>query len=98
MVQDSGRVKPKIASADFGPDERFGVGIVFGEIALIAVCRSAIEGNTPRRMRWWIILEVKFSTALSREAEVGVKWNVRRGGRASQASTLGCLWVGSCRE
>ena len=33
------------------------------------------------------------STALSQEAEVGAKWKVQRGWRASQASTLGCLWV-----
>ena len=39
------------------------------------------------------ILEKKFSTALSQEAEVGVKWNVQRGWRVNQASTLGCLWV-----
>jgi len=31
------------------------------------------------------------STALSQDAEVGVKWNVQRGCRASQALTLGCL-------
>jgi hypothetical protein len=28
----------------------------------------------PRRMRWRVTLEKKFSTALSQEAEVGVKW------------------------
>jgi hypothetical protein len=32
--------------------------------------------------------------AFSHEAEVGVKWKVKRGGwRASQAMTFGCLWV-----
>jgi adenylate kinase family enzyme len=31
----------------------------------------------PRRMRCRVILEKKFSTALSHEAEVGVKWKVR---------------------
>src|ERR1700730_5515950 len=40
----------------------------------MAACRSAIERKTPRRMRWRVILEKKFSTALSQEAEVGVKW------------------------
>ena len=34
----------------------------------------------------------EFSTALSQEAEVGVKWNVQRVWRASEANTLGCLW------
>ena len=32
-------------------------------------------------------MEKKFSTALSQEAEVGVKWNVQRGWRDSQTST-----------
>jgi hypothetical protein len=45
----------------------------------MAVCRSAIERKTPRRMRCRVTLEKKFSTALSQEAEVGVKWNVQRG-------------------
>src|SRR6185503_3764824 len=53
----------------------------------MAACRSAIERKTPRRMRWRVIFEKKFSTALSQEAEVGVKWKVQRGWRASQAST-----------
>ena len=59
----------------------------------MAACRSAIEWKTPRRMRCRVILEKKFSTALSQEAEVGVKWKVQRGWRVSQASTLGCLCV-----
>jgi hypothetical protein len=33
------------------------------------------------------------STAFSHEPDVGVKWNVQRGCRASQAFTFGCLWV-----
>ena len=37
--------------------------------------------------------EKKFSTALSQDPEVGVKWNIQRGCRSSQARTLGCLWV-----
>ena len=44
----------------------------------MAVCRSAIERKTPRRMRCQVILEKKFSTALSQDAEVGVKWKVQR--------------------
>src|SRR5208282_5482429 len=43
----------------------------------MAACRSAIERKTPRRMRWRVILEKKFSTAFSQEAEVGVKWKVQ---------------------
>ena len=40
-------------------------------------------------------LAKKPSTALSQDAEVGVKWNVQRGCRASHWRTLGCLWVAS---
>ena len=47
--------------------------------------------ETPRPMRCRVILEKKFSTAFSQEAEVGVKWKIQRGWRDSQASTLGCL-------
>ena len=47
----------------------------------MAACKSAIERKTPRRMRCRVILEKKSSTALSQEAEVGVKWNVQRGWR-----------------
>jgi hypothetical protein len=47
---------------------------------LIAACRSsAIERKTPRRMRCRVIFEKKLSTALSQEAEVGMKWKVQRG-------------------
>jgi len=42
----------------------------------MAACRSAIEQKTPRRMRCRVILERKFSTALSQEAEVGVTWKI----------------------
>jgi hypothetical protein len=37
----------------------------------MAACRSAMERNTPWRMRCRVISEKKFSTALSQEAEVG---------------------------
>ena len=40
-----------------------------------------------------IELAKKPSIALSHEADVGVKWNVQRGCRASQARTAGCLCV-----
>ena len=42
----------------------------------MAAGKSAIERKTPRRMRCRVILEKKFSTALSQEAEVGVKWKI----------------------
>jgi hypothetical protein len=57
----------------------------------MAACRSAIERKTPRRMRWRVIFEKKFSTALSQEAEVGVKWKVQRGWRVFEVARKGCL-------
>ena len=47
----------------------------------------------PRRSRRLVSVAKKPSTAFSHEPEVGVKWKVQRGCRASQASTFGCLWV-----
>ena len=38
-------------------------------------------------------LAKKTSTALSQDAEVGVKWKVQRGIARHHARTLGCLWV-----
>src|SRR5215469_14077041 len=82
-----------MASADLVQRKGFGLALCSTRKALIAACRSMIERNTPRRMRCRVILEKKFSTALSQEAEVGVKWKVQRGWRASQATLLGCLAV-----
>jgi len=83
----------KMVSADFVQTKGLGVALCSARSALMAACRSAIERNTPRRMRCRVIFEKKFSTALSQEGEVGVKWKVQRGWGASQARTLGCLWV-----
>ena len=52
-----------------------------------------LDRNTPRLRRRLVSLAKKPSTALSQDAEVGVKWNVQRGCRASHFCTLGCLWV-----
>ena len=59
----------------------------------MAACRSTSEWKTPRFRRRRVSLAKKPSTALSQEAEVGVKWKVQRWCRASQARTLGCLWA-----
>src|SRR6516165_9509349 len=83
----------RMASADFVQTKGLGLALCSVRSALIATCRSTTERKTPRRMRCRVILEKKFSTALSQDAEVGVKWKVQRGWRASQANTLGCLWV-----
>src|SRR6266700_2672054 len=49
----------------------------------MAACRSATDLKTPRLRRRVVSLAKKPSTALSQDAEVGVKWNVQRGCRAS---------------
>jgi len=59
----------------------------------MAACRSTIDWNTPRLMRWRVSFEKKPSTALSQEPDFGVKWKVQRGCRTSQALTFGCLWL-----
>jgi hypothetical protein len=51
----------------------FGLWLYSARYRLIAAWRSTIEWKTPRRIRWRVILEKKFSTALSQDAEVGVK-------------------------
>src|SRR5918993_4625080 len=62
----------------------------------MASCSSTIERKTPRLSRRRVSAEKKVSTAFSHEPEVGVKWKVQRGCRASQASTLG--WGGRLRS
>jgi hypothetical protein len=46
---------------------------------VIAFCGSSTEWEAPRRIWRRVMPEKKPSTALSHEAEVGVKWNVQRG-------------------
>ena len=50
-----------------------------------------MEWKTPRLSRRLVSLAKKPSTALSHDAEVGVKWKVQRGWRASQLRDLGVL-------
>ena len=59
----------------------------------MAACRSTTEQKTPRLRRRLVSLAKNPSTALSHDAEVGVKWNVQRGCRVSHLRTCGCLWV-----
>jgi hypothetical protein len=40
-----------------------------------------------------VMIPKKISTMLNQDPEVGVKCRVIRGLRASQAFTVGCLWV-----
>ena len=55
--------------------------------------RSRTEVKVPRRMAWRVMIPKKISTRFSHDPEVGVKCRVIRGLRASQAFTVGCLWV-----
>ena len=60
---------------------------------LMACFSSSTDPKMPRCSRRRVSLAKNPSTALSQEAEVGMKWKVQRGWRASQTRTLGCLWV-----
>jgi hypothetical protein len=52
--------------------------------------------DAPRFNRRFVSVAKKPSTALSQDADVGVKWKVHRGCRASHWRTFGCLWVAYC--
>jgi hypothetical protein len=70
-----------------------GFSLVSARKRLMAVWRSTMPVKTPRLSRCRASLANNPSTALSQEAEVGVKWNWNRLCRSSQAWTLGCLCV-----
>jgi hypothetical protein len=59
----------------------------------MAAWRSTTERKTPRFNRRLVSVAKNVSTALSQEQDVGVKWKIKRGWRASQAMTFGCLWA-----
>src|SRR5438552_13664890 len=68
-----------------------GSALVSATKRLMAASRSATDRNTPRLRRRVVSLAKKPSTALSHDAEVGVKWKVQRGCCASHLRTFGCL-------
>ena len=70
-----------------------GLSLVSARKRLMAACSSTSEAKLPRLSRRRLSLAKRPSTALSHEAEVGVKWKVQRGCRASHARTFGCLCV-----
>src|SRR5713226_4430855 len=85
---DSNASFPRLtaASTRFGSavqTKGFGVELVSAMKRLIATWRSTRERKTPRLRRRLVSLAKEPSTALSQDAEVGVKWNVQRGCRAS---------------
>ncbi len=59
----------------------------------MTACKAAGEWNTPRFSRRLVSLAKKPSTAMTHDAEMSVKWNVKRGCRASHSTTFGCLRV-----
>ena len=74
-----------------GPDEGLGSVVGFLEEAVDAACRSTIEWKTPRLRRRWASLAKKPSTALSQEAEVGVKMEDKAGVTIEPRANLGVL-------
>jgi hypothetical protein len=62
----------------------FGLALSSTRQRLIAACRPTTDKKTPRFNRRLVNLAKKRSTALSQDADVGMKWKVRRGCRASQ--------------
>ena len=70
----------------------FGLAALYSRMKrLMAAWRSTTEWKTPFLSRRRVSLAKKPSTALSHEHEVGVKWKVHRGWRASHSWTLSFL-------
>ena len=67
----------------------FGVALASATKRLMAAWSETREWKTPRFRRRLVSLAKKPSTALSQEAEVGVKWKVQRGWRASHLNRPG---------
>src|SRR6202158_2452092 len=65
-----------------------GSELVSARKRLMAACKSATDRKTPRLNRRLVSLAKKPSTALSQDAEVGVKWNVQRGCRQAIGAPL----------
>ena len=64
---------------------------MFGEVAIDGGLQVDDGMESAASEALAVSVEKTLSTALSHDAEVGVKWKVQRGCRASQARTLGCL-------
>ncbi len=80
-----------IASGSLVQRKGRGAALASATKRLMAAWSATREWNTPRLSRRFASLAKKPSTALSQEAEVGVKWNTKRGCRPSHRMTLGCL-------
>src|SRR5918995_6056014 len=74
-----------------------GAALVSSRKRLIASWSATREWNTPRLSRRLVSLAKKTSTALSQEAEVGVKWKTKRGCRPShRMSCTRFPWTAIC--
>ena len=62
-----------------GPSEGPTIAVVGVDVACDCVLQIVDGMKAPRRIWRRVMAEKKPSTALSHEAEVGVKWNVQRG-------------------
>src|ERR1700721_3531117 len=82
-----------ISSGSGGHGEGFGLGLCSTTKRLMAACKSTTDTKTPRFNRRLVSLAKKPSTALSQDADMGVKWNLQRGCREINRRTFGCLWV-----
>src|SRR6185437_4117832 len=74
-----------------GPDEGFGIEVCLGDEAVDGDLQINDRSEHAALEALARELGEKPSTALSQDAEVGVKWNVQRGCRASHWRTFGCL-------
>ena len=63
----------RIDAADAFHTNGFGCALCSARYRLMAACRSAREWKLPRRMRFRVSTEKKFSTAFSQDPDVGVK-------------------------
>src|ERR1700685_215742 len=72
----------------------FGSALCSTTKRLMAACKSTTDMKTPRFNRRFVSLAKKPSTALSQDAEAGVKWKVQRGCRRGHLRTFGCLLGG----
>ena len=82
---------------DFGgilcPAEGSRIGVGLCQKALYGRLKFDDGAELPRCRRRLVSLAKYPSTAFSQDADVGVKWKVQRGWRASHAFTFGCLCV-----
>ena len=69
----------------------FGSALCSTTKRLMAACKSTTDTKTPRFNRRFVSLAKKPSTALSQDAEVGVKWKVQRGCRRQPLANLRML-------